>query len=165
MTDESIETMAGANNQPADTSSSENEQNPLFGIGAGVLAMIAGTALWIMIAQKFKMSGFSVAIAFGIASAIKYAGKTKELWYGIVGAVLSLIAAFAGNYATVTFLYARKFKKTPLEALSAMTFTEALTYMRYLAGFFGIVIYLLTIYIGFWYAFEHRKKKNPYAPE
>ena len=80
--------------------SPKKEQNALFGIGAGILAAVAGTALWILIAQKYKMPMLSIAIAFGIASAIRYAGKTNDMWYGIIGAALSLIVAIVGNIAT-----------------------------------------------------------------
>ena len=158
MSDEQKLTSSPVNNQQKQNSSTT--QNPFLGIGAGVGAMIVGTALWVLIVQKFQMTWMSVAIAFGIASAIKYAGKAKDMWYGFVSAALSLLAAFIGNYATVVFLYARKYDKTPIEAFSTMGFGEAAIYMKYLAGFVGIILYIATIYVGFWFAYEHPKKKS-----
>ncbi|MBN1576017.1 MAG: hypothetical protein JW913_05660 [Chitinispirillaceae bacterium] len=138
----------------------QREQSPLLGCGAGILAVTAGTALWIVIAQKYKMPVMSLAIAFGIASAIRYAGKTKDVWYGFIGAGLSFIAAIAGNIATGIFIYCVKYPSmTPKAILSNLNVENAITLIQPVGWPMVIICSLASVCIGFWFAFKHTPKR------
>lgn len=145
---------------PAAEKSTAAAQRPLLGVAAGVGAMVAGTAFWIFAAQKFQLTWMSAAVAFGIASAIKYAGRSKDLWYGIVGALLAFIAAIAGNLATAIFIVSKR-GRTPAEILSQLDVGTAITFLKALGGPMGIVFYAGALYIGFWFSFKHVAKKQP----
>lgn len=135
-------------------------QRPLIAVVSGIGAMAAGTALWILIAQRYQISGLSLAVAFGIASAIKYSGKTVDFRYGIAGGILSLIAAIAGNLATTIFILSKR-GKTPMEILLQLDPATALSLLKALSGPMGVLFYIATVGIGFWFAFRHIPKPPP----
>jgi hypothetical protein len=141
-----------------DLTKESKKQQPLLGITAGILAAAIGATLWILIAQKYQLTWMSAAVAFGIASAIRYAGKAKDFRFGIVGAFLSIIVALIGNLATAIFIVSKR-GKTPSELLSQLDVSTAITFLKALSGPMGIVFYIAVIYIGFWFSFKHASKK------
>lgn len=135
-------------------------QNPLFGCGAGIVAMIVGMALWFVIAQKLRMPVMSVIIAFGIASAIRYAGKTIDAWYGIVGGVLSAIAAITGYIASGIFIYHTKYPTiSPKAIIKNLNFENAITLIEPVGLPIATICLLASIFVGFWFAFQHQSNK------
>ncbi len=159
---EKLQDNMGNANVPPDGS---DGQKALFGIGAGFLAMAAGVTLWILLAKKYQLTWMSLAVAFGIASAIRYAGKTKDMWYGIVGAVFALIAAVTGNLATIVFMAAQNYNKSPGEIAVNLDAGTAFFYLSKYSGALGVVFYLATAAIGFWFAFGHAVKRPLDLPE
>ena len=142
-----------------------NSQQPGLGIGAGIVATIAGIAILILIAQKYKMPMMSIVVAFGIASAIRYAGKAQNVWYGMIGAVLSFIAATAGNIATGINIYCVKYPSmTPKAIITNLNFENALTLIQPVGWPMVIICSLASIGIGFWYSFKHPVKATPNFP-
>lgn len=133
------------------------QQKVSIGILAGIGAMLAGTILWVLIAQKYKVSWMSIVVAFGIASATKYAGKVTVWWPGVINAVLALVAAVIGNLATAIYIVSKR-GKTPGEILAGMDIGTAITFLKALSGPIGIVFYALAIYVGFWFSFTHIPK-------
>ena len=146
--------------QKSKTSASSGQNLPL-GFAAAVGAMIVGTVLWILIVQKFQATWMSFVVAFGIGSALKYIGKAKEMWVGVVSAFLTLIAALAGNLATAIFIVVTKKGGTPGAVLAGLDFGTAVIYLKALAGPMGIIFYAVAIYIGFWFSFTHVPKTLP----
>lgn len=138
--------------------------NPFIGIIAGIGATVAGTALWIFIARKYQLTWMPAVLAFGIASAIKYAGKAKKYWYGIIGAILSLITAVIGNLATAVFIVSKR-GKSPIEIISELDIATSFTFLKALNGSIGLFFYAATIYIGFWFSFQHTPKKTTRTDE
>ena len=138
--------------------------NPLVGIAAGFGAMLAGTAIWIAVAQKYQVSWMALVVAFGIASAARYSGKLTIWWPGIICGVFSLIAALVGNLATAIFIVAKR-GKTPGEILAGMDIGTAVTFLKALSGPMGVVFYLLAIYVGFWFSYKHLPKMPGELPE
>ena len=138
--------------------------NPLIGIVAGFGAMLGGSALWIAVAQKYQITWMSIVVAFGIASAVKYAGKVTLWWPGVVSALFALIAAIVGNLATAVFIVSKR-GKTPGEIISGMDIGTAITFLKALSGPMGILMYLITLYVGFWFAFKHEPKKPVELPD
>lgn len=138
--------------------------NPLIGIAAGFGAMIGGIALWIAVAQKYQITWMSIVVAFGIASAVKYAGRVTLWWPGVVSALFALFAAIAGNLATAVFIVSKR-GKTPGEIISGMDIGTAITFLKALSGPMGVLMYLITLYVGFWFAFKHEPKKPVGLPD
>ncbi|MBN1761250.1 MAG: hypothetical protein JW863_23195 [Chitinispirillaceae bacterium] len=138
--------------------------NPLIGIAAGFGGMLAGTALWIAIAQKYQVSWMSIVVAFGIASAARYAGKLTIWWPGIICGVFSLLSALIGNLATAIFIVSKR-GKTPGEILSALDLGTAVTFLKALSGPMGVIFYLLAIYVGFWFSYKHLPKTPGELPD
>lgn len=141
--------------------SASSGQNLPLGFAAGIGTMIIGIALWSVVAQKFQVTWMSLVVAFGIASAMKYLGKPKDMWVGIVSAFLSLIAAISGNLATIIFMAAKNYKKTPMEILANLDPGTAVMYLSKYTGFLGIIFYAMTAYVGFWFSFTHVPKRLP----
>jgi hypothetical protein len=139
-------------------------QNVPLGIGAGVGVAIVGTGLWIVIAQKYQITWMSVVIAFGIASAMKYAGKFKVMWPGIISAFLSIIAAVIGNLATAIVIVSKR-GSTPGEIIAQLDIATAISFLKAIGGPMGIIFYLVVLYVGFWFAFKHEPKKPVELPD
>lgn len=142
----------------ASNAPSTSKSRPLFALGAGILAATAGCALWIFIAQKYQLLWMSAAVAFGIASAIRYAGNTNHFVYGIYGAFLSAVVALAGNLATAIFIVSKR-GKTPAEILSELDVGTAVTFLNALLNPpMGPIFYAAAIFLGFWFSFKHPVK-------
>ena len=150
--------------EKARTNSSVKE-NWLPGMGAGISAAIAGAALLILISQKYKMPMMSIVIAFGIAGSIRYFGKSSNIVFGVVGAILSLFATTVGNIATGMNIYCVKYPSmTQTAILTNLNFENALTLMQPVGWPMVIVCSLATGCIGFWFSIKHIKKKPPELP-
>ena len=149
---------------PESSKVASSRQNLPTGILAGVGAMLAGTVLWILVAQKYQVSWMSIVVAFGIASATKYAGKVTVWWPGAINAILALIAAIIGNLATAVYIVSKR-GKTPGEIMAGMDVGTAVTFLKALSGPVGIVFYALAIYVGFWFSFTHIPKTPGELPD
>jgi hypothetical protein len=146
--------------QKSKRSASSGTNLPL-GFAAGVGAMIVGTLLWIVVARKFQAPWLSFTIAFGIASAVKYVGKSKDMRVGFVSAFLSLICAIIGNLMTAVFIFISKKGGTPGEVIAQLDFGMAMAFLKAVGGSFGILFYGATLYVGFWFSFTHVPKRLP----
>lgn len=165
MSNEQREAKIESSNEVTSQRMPQREQNPLLGCGAGILATIAGTALWIVISQKYKMPVMSLVVAFGIAGAIRYAGRAKDVWYGYLGAGLSLIAAITGNIATGICIYCVKYPTiTPKAILSNLNVENAITLLQPVGLPVVIICSLASICIGFWFSFQHTSHRSMEMP-
>jgi len=133
------------------------KQNPQFGIIAGVASSIVITFIWIVIAHKLKVSWMSLAAAFGIAFSIQFAGKTVDLWYGIVGGTLSLLAALTGHMSTAILLLSKYKEISVAQVLSELTFSKFFTYFSALMQPLDFLMYAGAVFAGFWFSFKHIK--------
>ena len=149
---------------PESSKSAPTQQNLTIGVLAGVGAMLAGTLLWILIARKYQVSWMSIVVAFGIASATKYAGKVTVWWPGAINGLLALVAALIGNLATAIYIVSKR-GKTPGEILAGMDVGTAITFLKALSGPMGIVFYALAIYVGFWFSFTRIPKTPGELPD
>ena len=165
MPNEQQEAIIDSKNSDKTKKTPQRKQNPLFGCGAGVLAMIAGTALWIVITQKYTMPVMSLVLAFGIAGAIRYAGRTEDMWYGFLGAILSFIAAMVGNIATGISIYCIKYPTiTPKAILSNLNVENAITLLQPVGLPMVIICSLISTCIGFWFSYKHTRNRSMNMP-
>lgn len=135
------------------------KQKPMLGIPVGVLATVAVTALWILMSSKYKLSWMCVGAAVGIAFSIQYTAKAVDLWYGIVGAFLSLVSSITGNLFTAVFLVSNHKNIPASEVWAGMSVSKALTYLNALAQPFDYLMYLGAIFAGFYFSFKHIKQE------
>ena len=141
-------------------------RNILMGIGAGVGATIVGTALWFLIAQKYKMPLLSIAIAFGIAYAMRYAGRVTMLWFGLVGALLSGLMAIAGSVVTGFYILKIKYPTMSLvKTISELDVENAVTFLKIAGMPLSTLCILVSAGIGFWFSIKHIPKKPMELPD
>ncbi len=139
----------------------ENQQKPLFGIGAGIIATFLGTILLILIAQKYRMPIMSIIVAFGIAASIRYAGNTRDAWYGIISAILSFIAATIGNIATGIAIFCVKYPSMTVGSiLKNINFENILTLLQPVGWPMVLLSSIASLFVGFWFAFRHSRNNN-----
>lgn len=74
-------------------------QNPLFAIGAGLIACLAGAAAWaaITVATEYQIGYMAVGLGALTGVAVRYAGRGVIPLYGVIAAILSLVGCLAGN--------------------------------------------------------------------
>lgn len=144
------------NSSTSNNSSNNDAQKPLLAIGAGFGAMIAGIVIWSLSAQKLQMPWLSVVLAFGIASAIRYAGNISDKRIGIFGALFSFITTLCGNMATTLFILTKVYDKTPSELLGKLNIGQVI--LESMRSPLGVLFYLGAIFIGFWFAYKHPPK-------
>lgn len=137
------------------------KQKPAYAIGAGILATVVTTALWILIAQKYQVSWMALGVGFGTAFAIQYAGKIVEQWYGFIGAFLTVLGIIAGTIVTAVNIFS-KIKKVPkVEIWAQLDFSMALNFFTALIRPIDLLLFLGSIFAAFWFSFKHVERPMP----
>lgn len=79
-------------------------------IGAGVVAMLIGTAIWvgITVATNFQIGYMAVGVGFLVGLAMRFAGRGYGQPYHAIGAALALLGCALGNLFTGCVLVARE---------------------------------------------------------
>ena len=77
--------------------------NLFLGILAGIVAAAVGAVIWMLVAVGAGMHIGYVALGVGalVGFAIRYAGHGQSIFFGIAGAVLTLIGCLGGEVLTV----------------------------------------------------------------
>ncbi len=137
------------------------KQKPLLAIGAGVLASILTTVLWLLMAQKYQVSWMALAVGFGTAFAIQYGGKIIDQWYGYIGAFLTAVAIIVGTLSTAVNIFATGKKIPKSEVLSQLDFSMATSFMTAMMRPIDILLSLGAIFAAFWFSFKHVEPPRP----
>ncbi len=137
------------------------KQNPLLAISAGILAFIATTALWILMANKYQVSWMALAVGFGIAFSIQYAGKIIDQWYGFISAFLTVISIIVGTLYTAVNIFATGKQITKSEVLSQFDFSMAINFFTAIMRPIDVILSLGAIFAAFWFSFKHIEPPQP----
>lgn len=78
------------------------EENLMFGVMAGVAAMLVGTAIWvgITVATNYQIGYMAVGVGFLVGLAMRKIGRGQTKRFQVVGATLSLLGCALGNLFT-----------------------------------------------------------------
>jgi hypothetical protein len=132
------------------------EQNLVVGALAGLVAALAGAAVWagITVATEYQIGWIAVGVGFVVGMAIRVAGKGIDQIFGIVGAVMSLVGVALGNLFTIVYFTAVNFDISITDIMSQMTIADIFGVLRDTFEFMDILFYGLALYFGYRYAFR-----------
>jgi hypothetical protein len=137
------------------------KQKPLLAISAGILAFIATTVLWILMASKYQVSWMALAVGFGTAFSIQYAGKIVDQWYGCIAAFLTLLAIIVGTLNTAVNIFATGKKIAKSEVLAQLDFSMAMSFFTAIMRPIDVLLSLGAIFAAFWFSFKHIEPPQP----
>ena len=132
------------------------EQNLMMGTIYGLIAALAGAAVWagVTIATEYQIGWMAVGIGFLVGIAVRAGGKGIDQVFGIVGAVLSLVGCVLGNLFTVAWFVSQEFGVPINEVLSGLDLETAIELMSATFQVMDLLFYGLAVYFGYRYAFR-----------
>ena len=100
-----------------------DEQNLAMGIGAGVVAALAGAGIWavVTVVTNFQIGWMAVGVGFLVGIAVRTFGKGIDKAFGIIGAALALLGCGLGNLFAVCGMIAAEQQMGFVEVLSLLS--------------------------------------------
>lgn len=148
------------------------KSNFLMAIIGGLSAAIICLIIWVTITvlTRHQVPFMALLIGAGVGYAVLKCGKSETPAYGILSAILSLLACLFGNIISTFLILSLYNDFSFIDDLSYLnvhnfTYIEALSYLTFqtlvnlsIIGFewFDIIFYFLVMYVG--YAFVTPKK-------
>lgn len=129
-------------------------ENLLFGAIAGVVGMLAGTAIWvgITVATNYQIGYMAVGVGLLVGLAMRFAGRGYSPTFAGVGAVLSLLGCALGNLFTGCVLVAREFETTFGAVVTSLDVEMATGIMQAMFSPMDILFYALGAWAGWKYS-------------
>ena len=129
-------------------------ENLLFGIIAGTVAMLIGTAIWVgvTVATNFQIGYMAVGVGFLVGIAMRFAGRGTTPLFAGIGAGLSLLGCALGNLFTGCVLISREFEVGFAEVVSNLDMTGVQEIMSAMFSPMDILFYALGAYAGWKYS-------------
>jgi hypothetical protein len=124
-------------------------------IAGGVVAAIAGAAIWaaVTVATSMELGLMAIAVGFLVGYAVRTLGKGTQLSFGIIGAICALLGCVIGNFLSAVAFYAQA-KGLPF--FQILTNSDFDFLERLMTAFFkpiDLLFYLIAIYEGFKFSF------------
>jgi hypothetical protein len=87
-----------------------SQQNLAGGVIAGLVAALAGAAVWagITVLTNFQIGWMAVGVGFLVGFAVRAVGKGVDKSFGIAGAILALLGCLTGNLLAVCGIVSRQ---------------------------------------------------------
>lgn len=124
------------------------QENLPLGILAGLVACLAGAALWayISVATGYQIGYMAIGMGFAVGYAIRVAGKGVRHIFGIAGALLALLGCILGDYLSFIGYIASDSGMSYFEMLQAVPVGEMLelifeNLLSMTALFYGIALF------------------------
>ena len=132
------------------------EQNLVMGAIYGLIAALAGAAVWagVTVATNYQIGWMAVGVGFLVGIAVRAGGKGIDMTYGIVGAVMSLIGCALGNLFTIAWFLSKEFGISLTEVLAEMNPAVMMELMGSTFQAIDLLFYGLAVYFGYRYAFR-----------
>ena len=133
------------------------EQDFTKAILAGAVATIIGAALWGLITSLtgYQIGYMALGVGFLVGMAIRYAGKGIDPEYGYLGAVLSLVGCFFGNYLGVILYVAKSSNVDFFAAYKLINTVDSVSgLMMESFGVIDFLFYGIAIYEGYKFSFR-----------
>ncbi len=82
------------------------EQNPINGIVSGLIAAIIGGVIWAVVTllTKYQIGWMAIGVAYIVGWSIRRWGKGIDPYFGIIGAILSLLGCILGNIFSIALI-------------------------------------------------------------
>jgi len=98
----------------------KSEENLPMGIVAGLVACLAGAAVWALVSVStgYQIGYMAIGMGFIVGYAVRIAGKGVSQIFGIAGAALALLGCILGDYFSIIGFMASNEGQTFMETLS-----------------------------------------------
>lgn len=127
--------------------------NLAFAIVGGLVASIAGAALWavITVSTGMQIGYMSVGVGLLVGFAMRYAGHGAGPVFGIFGAAFALFGCMLGNVLSAVGFFSTQNNAPFFDVLGSITFSTAMNILT--EGFqpLDILFYGLAIWCGYRY--------------
>jgi len=134
----------------------QSEQNLPLAIVAGLVASLAGAAVWagLTVATGYQIGFMAIGIGFLVGFAVRSAGKGITSVFGVIGAAFSLLGCAAGNLLAVSAMVAQA-EDMPLMAV-LQQLDLGLIQELMMASFspMDLLFYAIALYYGYKLAFR-----------
>jgi hypothetical protein len=131
--------------------SQAGDGNFLAALGAGLVAAIAGAAIWaaITVATGYQIGFMAIGVGFLVGYAVRVAGKGRGQRFAIAGAVLALAGCVLGNLLTVVGAVAETENLPFFSVLSKLTPSASIELLKLSFQPMDLLFYAIAVYEGF----------------
>ncbi len=132
------------------------EQNFPMGLAAGIMACLAGAALWAVVTVNsgYQIGYMAIALGLLVGYAIRYAGKGLDPIYGYVGGFLAFIGCILGNVFSLIGFLAQAEGLGYFQTLTLMDYSIIPELMVISFSPIDLIFYGIAIYEGYNFAFR-----------
>jgi hypothetical protein len=131
-------------------------QSLVAGSFAGVLAALAGAAIWAIITavSGYQIGYMAIGVGLLVGVAIRAAGKGIDKQFGYLGAALSLVGCLAGNLLAMCIMAAHQLETPLMEILGSLSPKMIGQIMFDTAHPMDFLFYGIAVMAGYSYSFR-----------
>ncbi|MBN1430179.1 MAG: hypothetical protein JXB07_17550 [Anaerolineae bacterium] len=131
----------------------QDEPNLFAALLAGGVVALVCAVIWAIVTAvtDYQIAWMAIGIGFLVGIAVRWAGKGTNLFFGMTGAVLSLLSCVAGNLLFVAIIVSQEEAMSLLEVLFIMV-TSPMIVVEILQLTFSpidLLFYGLALYVGY----------------
>lgn len=127
------------------------QENLPMGLIGGVLASVLCIFVWslITVLTKYQITYMAIGVGFAVGFSIQKLGKGISPIFGVMGAILSLLTCFIGNFISSVCLIADEFNYSYSEAFSGLDSDTIAMIVKETFQFMDLIFYGIAIYTGY----------------
>ena len=132
------------------------EQNLVVGGMAGLIAAVAGAAVWagVTVVTDYQIGWMAVGLGFLVGIAIRTMGRGIDQVFGVVGAVMALVGCVLGNVFTIAWYISAQTGSSLMSVLTQLDMELMIDLITESFQVMDILFYGLALYFGYKYAFR-----------
>ena len=132
------------------------EQNLVVGGMAGLIAAVAGAAVWagVTVVTEYQIGWMAVGLGFLVGIAIRTMGRGIDQVFGVVGAVMALVGCVLGNVFTIAWYISAQTGSSLMSVLTQLDMELMIDLITESFQVMDILFYGLALYFGYKYAFR-----------
>lgn len=132
-------------------SKKNSDSNFALALTSGLTASVLLAALWgyISYLTHYQIGWMAVCVGYAIGRLVQYTGKGRGSRFALLGATLSLITCIIGNLFAGCMLISSTHNMPPLEVLSALDMSGALSVLAEMTEATDLLFYGIAIYEGY----------------
>ena len=132
------------------------EQNLVVGGMAGLIAAVAGAAVWagVTVVTEYQIGWMAVGLGFLVGIAIRTMGRGIDQVFGVVGAVMALVGCVLGNVFTIAWYISAQTGSSLMSVLTQLDMELVIDLITETFQVMDILFYGLALYFGYKYAFR-----------
>ncbi len=147
-----------------------DNQNLGLAFISGLAAALIGSMIWASITYitNYQIGWLAIGLGFLVGYVIRRTGQGIDAIYGILGAVLSLIACLFGNLLTICITISKEEGVGIMDVFASLDLSFTLELFKVTFSPIDLLFYGLAIYYGYknsFYTLKDMKQEQPTAPD